>query len=53
MLTSTCPFPKSDGARIGSTTIIEGTGALQGMKMMTVGEIDDMEEDDDEAAKSS
>lgn len=34
---------RQDGPKIGTTTVIEGTGALKGIQMMTVGVIDDME----------
>ena len=34
---------RSDGPTIGTTTVIEGTGSFEGIHMMTVGDIDDMD----------
>lgn len=34
---------RTDGPKIGTTTVIEGTGELEGIQMLTVGDIDDME----------
>jgi hypothetical protein len=40
---SVSSYFRQDGPKIGTTTVIEGTGALKGIQMMTVGVIDDME----------
>jgi hypothetical protein len=42
-LTNVFSLNRTDGPKIGTTTVIEGTGELEGIQMLTVGDIDDME----------
>ena len=37
-----CVYQREDGPKIGSTKIIEGKGELKGVKLLAVGDIDEV-----------